>query len=44
MTVPLDGAAVARIMIAQTGWAIATLALALWVWKLGVRRFEAVGG
>jgi ABC-2 type transport system permease protein len=44
MTVPLDAAAVARIIAAQAAWAIATLALALGVWRRGVRRFEAVGG
>ncbi len=28
----------------QTAWAIGTVALSLWTWKLGVRRFESVGG
>jgi len=44
MTVPLDAAAVARIIAAQAAWAVATLVLALGVWRRGVRRFEAVGG
>jgi ABC-2 type transport system permease protein len=44
MTVRLDGAAIARILLGQIGWAGATLALALWVWNRGVRKFEAVGG
>ena len=44
MTVHLDGAAVARILLTQIGWALATLALALWVWGRGVKKFEAVGG
>jgi ABC-2 type transport system permease protein len=44
MTVKLDAAAAAWILVAQTGWAVATLALALVVWNRGVKRFEAVGG
>jgi ABC-2 type transport system permease protein len=44
MTVRLDGAAIARILLGQIGWAVATLALALWVWNRGVKKFEAVGG
>jgi len=33
-----------QIVAAQAGWAVATIALALYVWKLGIKRFEAVGG
>ncbi|MBL0217889.1 MAG: ABC-2 family transporter protein [Myxococcales bacterium] len=44
MTLHLDGEACARIMLAQLGWGLATLVLALWVWRRGVRNFEAVGG
>ena len=34
----------AELMAAQLGWAIATVATALWIWNRGVRRFESVGG
>lgn len=44
MTRHLEGGEVARLMLAQAGWAVATLGFALWVWRRGVKRFEAVGG
>ncbi len=44
MTRSLDGAGIAELLVAQLAWCIASLALALWVWRKGVRRFEAVGG
>lgn len=44
MTVPLGTAQAWWLLIAQAGWAVATLALALFVWNRGVKRFEAVGG
>ncbi len=44
MTVSLDAADAAWIIVAQIGWAIATLVLALVVWNRGVKKFEAVGG
>ena len=44
MTRPMATRELAELLALQTGWAVATLALALWLWRLGVRRFEAVGG
>ncbi|CAN5923226.1 ABC-2 family transporter protein [soil metagenome] len=44
MTLHLGSDAVARILLAQLGWAVATFVLTFWVWNRGVRRFEAVGG
>ncbi len=44
MTVELSAADAGRILAAQGAWAIATFALALFVWNRGVKRFEAVGG
>jgi viologen exporter family transport system permease protein len=41
---PLEPREIAVLMLGQLAWAIAMLALALWVWKRGVKRFEAVGG
>jgi len=35
---------IAELLALQTSWAVAALALALWLWRRGVRRFEAVGG
>jgi hypothetical protein len=31
-------------MLGQLGWTVATVAAALGVWRLGIKRFEAVGG
>jgi ABC-2 type transport system permease protein len=44
MTRSLDGAGLAELLVGQAAWCVACLALALWVWNEGVRRFEAVGG
>jgi len=44
MTRRLDGEHIALLLLGQLGWTIATLALALWGFRRGVRRFEAVGG
>ena len=44
MTRELSTARVFGLMTAQLGWTVASVALALSVWRLGVRRFEAVGG
>jgi ABC-2 type transport system permease protein len=44
MTRSLDGERLAALLGGQAAWAAAMLALALWLWRAGVRRFEAVGG
>jgi ABC-2 type transport system permease protein len=44
MTREISTAELATLMAGQVGWAAAMLALALWLWRLGIRRFEAVGG
>ncbi|MBS1120962.1 MAG: hypothetical protein H6Q90_3190 [Deltaproteobacteria bacterium] len=44
MTRTFEPADLAIVMLGQLGWTISSLVLALWVWRLGVRRFEAVGG
>jgi ABC-2 type transport system permease protein len=44
MTRTLDGGEVATRMIGQLAWAAVSLAAALWMWRLGVRKYEAVGG
>lgn len=44
MTKDLGTQGTLEIVATQAGWAVATIALALYVWRLGIRRFEAVGG
>lgn len=44
MTKQLSAAHALGLVAGQVAWAVATIALSLWVWKRGVRRFEAVGG
>lgn len=44
MTVSLSAEQAGLLVLGQAGWALATLLLALLVWRRGVRRFEAVGG
>lgn len=44
MTRSLDGGEVATRMIGQLAWAAVSLAGALWMWRRGVRKYEAVGG
>jgi ABC-2 type transport system permease protein len=41
---PLPTGRIAELLAAQAAWAAITLVLALFIWRLGVRRFEAVGG
>lgn len=43
MTSHLTGEQIVRLLGAQIAWAALCVALGLWVWRLGVRRFEAVG-
>ena len=44
MTKHLTGEQMARLVGAQAAWAAISVAVALWVWGKGIRRFEAVGG
>jgi ABC-2 type transport system permease protein len=44
MTRSLERAEIAKMLLGQLGWATAALAGALWIWRRGVRHFEAVGG
>jgi ABC-2 type transport system permease protein len=44
LTEPLPAGRLSELLAAQVAWAAITLVLALFVWRLGVRRFEAVGG
>jgi ABC-2 type transport system permease protein len=44
MTRSIDGTELAYLMAGQVAWTIATLATAIWVWRLGLRHYEAVGG
>jgi ABC-2 type transport system permease protein len=44
MTKSLPGAELARLLAVQAGWAVGLVALALVVWRAGVRRYEEVGG
>jgi ABC-2 type transport system permease protein len=39
-----DAGDAARLVALQWGWAIGVLALASWLWRTGVRRYEAFGG
>jgi len=43
ITRDLSGEQIATLMGTQLAWAAGTVALALTVWRIGVRRFEAVG-
>jgi ABC-2 type transport system permease protein len=43
MTRQLGARQAVQLIAGQAGWAIAMIVLALWVWRLGIRRFEAVG-
>jgi len=40
----LGGGQVASLMLGQLAWAAVSVVAALWVWRLGIRRYEAVGG
>lgn len=44
MTRRLDGEQLALLLGGQVAWMIASIALSMWVFARGVRRFEAVGG
>jgi len=44
MTRSISGTELAWLLGGQCAWAIITLGIAMWVWKLGLRRYEAVGG
>jgi ABC-2 type transport system permease protein len=44
MTRAMTTGELALLMLVQLGWAVVAIAMALWVWRMGVRRFEAVGG
>jgi ABC-2 type transport system permease protein len=44
MTRSLDGDRIAFLLGGQLAWTAVLLVVALFVWRTGVRRFEAVGG
>jgi ABC-2 type transport system permease protein len=44
MTRNLGHGELGLMMLGQLGWAVGSLTLALWIWRVGIRRFEAVGG
>lgn len=44
MTRSIDRAELAWLLAGQVAWSVITLATALWVWRRGIRRYEAVGG
>lgn len=44
MTQSLERGELATLMLGQLAWGVVTLAVALWVWRIGVRHYEAVGG
>jgi len=44
MTRSLSSSEIISLLTGQLAWAVATLVLALWAFRRGVRRFEAVGG
>jgi viologen exporter family transport system permease protein len=44
MTRSIPNDELAILMLGQVAWATTAVAGALWIWKAGVRRFEAVGG
>jgi ABC-2 type transport system permease protein len=43
MTQPLDHSQLVELLAGQAAWSFITLAIALWAWRAGVRKFEAVG-
>lgn len=44
MTRSIETSELVWLMAGQLAWTIVTLATSLWVWRLGLRRYEAVGG
>jgi ABC-2 type transport system permease protein len=44
MTRSMTPGEVAALLLGQLAWAAVSLVAALWVWRLGIRRYEAVGG
>jgi ABC-2 type transport system permease protein len=43
LTKPLSASDIGLLLAEQGAWTVVMLAVALGVWKLGVRKFEAVG-
>jgi ABC-2 type transport system permease protein len=43
MTRSMPSGELATLIVSQVGWAVASIALAMWTWRMGIRRFEAVG-
>ena len=43
MTEHLSGEQIAKLLGAQIAWAAVCVAVGLWIWRLGIRKFEAVG-
>jgi ABC-2 type transport system permease protein len=43
MTKRMPGDQLATLLVAQVCWAIGCLVLAMWIWRRGIKRFEAVG-
>ena len=44
MTRTIPAGELVLLLVGQLAWTIVTLVGALWVWRLGLRRYEAVGG
>jgi viologen exporter family transport system permease protein len=44
MTKQMTGGQVLEVLASQAGWAVGMIALALWLWRVGIRHFESVGG
>jgi ABC-2 type transport system permease protein len=44
MTKTIPPRELAMLLSVQVGWTVALIGISVWVWNLGVRRFEAVGG
>jgi ABC-2 type transport system permease protein len=44
MTKQMTGGEVLEVLASQAGWAVGMIALARWLWRVGIRHFESVGG
>jgi ABC-type uncharacterized transport system permease subunit len=44
MTRSQGGGELLALMLGQLGWAAVSVTGALWLWRLGIKRYEAVGG
>ena len=44
MTRTIERGELAMLMLVQVAWTIATLAVTFYVWRRGLRHYEAVGG